>query len=228
MIPKILHFIWLQNSTIKTEEDYEVPTHILNNINTFAIHHPTWQLMVWKNASIKNLLSKESVEVTAMFWSPNTTLAQKTDILRMIILKHFGGFYCDSDMICVKSFDALREHDVVVAEEKAKKSNHMHATHRIARHMHLITNTVIGTIPRSKFTDKYFEELVKTKNDLRVSFGPKLVEQITYTLMHDGTSERIFIASYDTFIPVPYFDPHIKHIHLTNNTRTIHLHYHTE
>ena len=51
---------------------------------------------------------------------------QKADIIRLILVYLYGGFYMDMDMYCLKKLDGLLEFKLVLGEERTitKKGRH--------------------------------------------------------------------------------------------------------
>lgn len=104
MIPKIIHNIWLQG--------YD------NLSNTIKIQHnkikklnPEWEFTVWDNNMIEKLLKKYPKIYdkyrNAANYSRNTN-ATKSYIARYIIMKEYGGVYCDIEDDCDNnSFNSL-------------------------------------------------------------------------------------------------------------------------
>jgi mannosyltransferase OCH1-like enzyme len=62
------------------------------------------------------------------------------DLFRMLAVYLYGGFYADMDMLFLKPLDALREHPLVLGEEKTLTGEEMQLPHhkqalRIANYM---------------------------------------------------------------------------------------------
>jgi mannosyltransferase OCH1-like enzyme len=67
----------------------------------------------------KRLLTLNKVPPPDSFLGrPLHHVAHKSDVVRLQVLKEFGGVYLDLDTICVKPLHALYHHQVVVGEEK--------------------------------------------------------------------------------------------------------------
>lgn len=77
-----------------------------------------------------------------IFGNPVRDYAHKADVLRLQILKEFGGIYLDLDVICVNPFLPLLQHDVVMGKE---------ANHGLGA-------AVILSIPDSEFINIWYEE----------------------------------------------------------------------
>jgi len=103
MIPKIIHNIWLQG--------YEnLSTTIKIQHNDIKQQNPGWEFIVWDNNMIEKLLKKypkvyKMYKNVAIYGSNiNNT---KSDIARYIIIKEYGGLYCDIEYNCNNSFNTL-------------------------------------------------------------------------------------------------------------------------
>jgi len=103
MIPKIIHNIWLQgydklSNTIKKQHDN------IKKLNS------NWDFIIWDNNMIEKLLKKypkiHNKYKNVSSYSKNIN-ATKSDIARYIIMKEYGGLYCDIEYNCNNSFDAL-------------------------------------------------------------------------------------------------------------------------
>jgi len=122
MIQKIIHNIWLQgydnlSNTIKIQH---------NNIKK---NNPDWEFIIWDNNMIEKLLKNfpkiHKIYQNVANYSKNIN-ATKSDIARYIIMKEYGGLYCDIEYNCNNSFDTLfteydKEDDknpIYVASEK--------------------------------------------------------------------------------------------------------------
>lgn len=103
MVPKIIHNIWLQG--------YEnLSTTIKIQHNDIKKLNPEWEFIIWDNNAIEKLLKKypsvykKYKNVASYSSNINST---KSDIARYIIMKEYGGLYCDIEYNCNNSFNAL-------------------------------------------------------------------------------------------------------------------------
>ena len=89
-IPKIIHFIWIGHS--------EIPEKVQLCYESWNCHHPPqWEIKHWRDEH----LTFENFPLTlGQLWRCRNT-AQAKDILMFEILFKFGGFYVDSDMMCI-------------------------------------------------------------------------------------------------------------------------------
>jgi len=103
MLPKIIHNIWLQG--------YEnLSTTIKIQHNDIKQLNPEWEFIIWDNNTIEKLLKKypsvykKYKNVASYSNNINNT---KSDIARYIIMKEYGGLYCDIEYNCNNSFNIL-------------------------------------------------------------------------------------------------------------------------
>jgi hypothetical protein len=217
MIPKIFHFVWITKDFMN-ERNNILPCHDIT-IRSFKVNNPDFDIMIWNNKKISELVSKMDKKLLDLILNEKTLLAQKTDILRMYILNMYGGIYSDLDVICINSFDDLLNNNFFVGEEKSKDRTHMNAIIQVAHDKHYINNTVIGSEKDSCVINKYFELLFKTKNIFRISYGPNLVET---TLGNNEVVGTYTILSDDYFFVKNYFEDFDMN-NLTSNSKIIHF-----
>lgn len=100
-IPKTLHFIWLGEKPI--------PPHCQKNIERWKELHPEWACKIWGNGMTLRCFHEDPPRgwEMASLVSRFDSLAAKSDILRLMILREFGGVYLDGDMEPVKAIDPM-------------------------------------------------------------------------------------------------------------------------
>ena len=96
-IPRLLHMIWLG--------DREPPEYVHKHYARWEqLLPPCWNIMFWRNADVvSGRFSKETVKLIERAEKG----AQKADILRMHIMKQFGGVYMDCDVEPARSLEDL-------------------------------------------------------------------------------------------------------------------------
>lgn len=95
-IPRVFHRIWLG--------DAELPEEYVRYGETWAQHHPEWEMRLWTEREIE-ALEMEREEAKDRRRHP----AERSDLLRYEILHRLGGVYIDTDMECLKPIDPLLE-----------------------------------------------------------------------------------------------------------------------
>jgi len=104
-IPKIIHQIWLGSP---------VPTKYYTWMSTW-MHWMGWEYHLWTDEDVKSILLYNQD-----FYDNSKNYGEKSDILRLELLLHYGGIYVDIDFECVNSsvFDELnRSFDFYVGFE---------------------------------------------------------------------------------------------------------------
>lgn len=92
MIPKILHFIWVGDESIRPD----------NCIDTWVRHHPDWQIKLWGNASLREHAWTNGAHMEQM---ARRELNGVADMMRWEILYNEGGIVIDADSVCVRPLD---------------------------------------------------------------------------------------------------------------------------
>jgi len=108
MIPKIIHNIWIQGYM-------HLPNEIkIKHLNIKKLNLE-WEFIIWDNNMILNLLKQypsilkiyENINYLSGFISNEVT---KSDIARYVIMKEYGGLYCDIEIDCISSFNDIFTH----------------------------------------------------------------------------------------------------------------------
>jgi mannosyltransferase OCH1-like enzyme len=92
-IPRVFHRIWLG--------DGELPEEYRRYGETWADHHPEWEMRLWTEREIEAMDVREEVK------DRRRHPAERSDLLRYELLHRFGGVYIDTDMECLKPIDPL-------------------------------------------------------------------------------------------------------------------------
>lgn len=94
-IPKTIHQIWLGG---------ELPARQQQQCESLKTQLPEdWDYILWTDKTIQDLPSFKNYN--HFLKTPN--FGQKSDLLRLEILFHFGGIYCDTDFILTRPFTEL-------------------------------------------------------------------------------------------------------------------------
>lgn len=121
MIPNIVHFIYgFQEQTVEFEY-YKYMA-----VKSAAIHINPDVIYFWYNhipfgeywEKTKLLVQLRAVDPPEfIFGNPIHHYAHKSDVVRLSVLRDYGGIYLDIDTICVKSFKPLMKHNFVIAKQ---------------------------------------------------------------------------------------------------------------
>lgn len=116
MIPKLIHFIWIDNPITQGAEF---------NINTFR--QEGWEVRIHTDASLLNPLYEKN-------FNRSKHVPMRTDLLRYSILQQQPGWYCDADARCLGDLNTLRDAvgdcsgKVVTASDNCRTLNWIVAT----------------------------------------------------------------------------------------------------
>ena len=105
MIPKLIHFIWIQGSL------YENNAHIIEYHRQMIKElGPEWEIKIWTGFMLESLIMDVFPSLLC-FYHETTIFAQKSDIGRIVILYIYGGIYLDVDRIitCKRRLELLCE-----------------------------------------------------------------------------------------------------------------------
>jgi inositol phosphorylceramide mannosyltransferase catalytic subunit len=93
LIPRVFHRVWLG--------DAAMPADHVRYGETFAEHHPGWEMRLWTDEDLPSLgIGAREIE-------RSRTLVELSDLVRHAILARHGGVYVDTDVECLRPFDPL-------------------------------------------------------------------------------------------------------------------------
>lgn len=150
MIPKVIHYSWFSNDPI--------PKHIQNFMDTWKIHMPDYEYVLWDGDRLKNInnsFANEAVEVKK--W------AFASDFLRLYVVYNFGGIWLDTDIEVFKPFDKfLSNNRVFIANEAGAKG--------YTRKFHWLTGHCFGAEKNHPFIKDCLDfytnrKFIRTTND---------------------------------------------------------------
>lgn len=88
LIPRVFHRIWLG--------DKPLPDYAVEYGRGWLRHHPGWQMQLWTERNLPRLVNRRRFE-------QESALSFRSDLLRLEIIRLFGGVYLDTDFECQKS-----------------------------------------------------------------------------------------------------------------------------
>jgi len=98
---KIIHQIWVG--------PFEMPDREKEFVQKVKEQNPSYQHMFWINTNIPPLPEKLK-EVYDMF-GKNKDYAHQADVLRVFLVKEYGGIYLDVDFDCIGGFENTNFHE---------------------------------------------------------------------------------------------------------------------
>jgi len=102
-IPKIIIQTW------KTES---VPQRYMQLIESIKTNNPDYKYLFFTDNDIEEFLKQHYTEYYKTYLTLPIKI-QRIDFFRYIAVYHFGGFYMDLDMHCLKTFDDLLKYNCV-------------------------------------------------------------------------------------------------------------------
>jgi mannosyltransferase OCH1-like enzyme len=103
-IPRIIHQTW---------KSAEVPGRFQAAARSWRDRHPGWEYVLWTDADIDRFVRDHFPQLVTLFQRYPDQI-QRVDAFRYLLLQRVGGVYADLDIECLRSFEPLREHRVVL------------------------------------------------------------------------------------------------------------------
>lgn len=200
MIPKTIHYIWLGRAT--------KPALITDCINSWHAHLNDYKIIEWNEDNLDSIILN-NLQVKKALALKNYAYA--SDIIRVYLLKKFGGIYLDTDIEIVKTFDDLLSYDLFIGYESK----------------YWFGSAVIGSVANHPVLELIFMRYQSTSN-IKFSTNPLTVHAfsaaITYLYnykMNGKTNlfNKMYFLSEQHFYPINYMTGKRN---TTNNTYTIH------
>jgi hypothetical protein len=139
VIPRIIHFVWLQGIDAMPE-DYR------RCVDSWAPLHPGWEVKVWDRDTLPPLVNDWALDLS--------TPTLVCDILRYEFVFQYGGMFLDADHECCKPVDSLfNGQDGFVS----------------MRNSVLIENSAFASVPGSTWLADVIAELGRNRSKCRSS-----------------------------------------------------------
>jgi hypothetical protein len=141
-IPKVIHHLWLGPDPVGES--------LTSYVESWRRHHPEWELRLWRDENLPELsLSDVLEQLDDERWrkrSPHTPGALKTwraryDIIRLELLRQFGGVIVDLDVEAIRPLEPLLP-GVTAFAGRSRDSQALK-----------IGNQVLGAIPKHPFLE---------------------------------------------------------------------------
>lgn len=153
MIPKLIHWIWLGRKKLPTEF-----------LPKWQAEFNDWLQVIWDEEKIRTYLGET---ITKDMAEQALTYAEMSDILRLEILRQYGGVYLDCDVELVKGepdiFDALQDIECGFVHHRKQ----------------LLSNWIIVSVPRHAFIIRLLEQIKSGQRHINrydsAFTGPRLV-----------------------------------------------------
>lgn len=183
LIPKLIHQIWIG--------DKKLPKNCIPWMKSWKNFNPDWEYKLWTEENIKELNIKK-FDV----YSKKINPGYRSDILRYIILKKFGGLYADTDFECLKPLPS----DIL---------KYKFVAGTMFGYSPIIGNSILLSTPNFIILDKILTHINSTayKNDINhiiKNSGPENVTKEFFSL-EKKIKDQILILPSNYFYPYPNF-----------------------
>lgn len=192
-IPKKIHYCWFGNN--------EKPASVKKCINSWKKKMPDYEIIEWNENNIdfkSNSYAREAYE--------NRKWAFVTDYVRLLVLVKFGGFYLDTDVEVLRSFDDFLQFDAVVGFEEDRfimtavlgtKANHPVFSEWLRQYdnIHfLLENNTLNTTTNVKYFSNILYRYGLIPNGLRQSLSDVEVFPSEFFSPKNYYTEKIFVT----------------------------------
>ncbi|MDO8288282.1 MAG: glycosyltransferase [Parvibaculum sp.] len=189
-IPKIIHQLW---------KDDAPPARYLKLIESWRLHHPTWEYRFWTDTSLRAFVAATYPAFLPIYDGYEKNIC-RADAGRYLLLSHFGGLYADLDAEALRPFDDLIEsHDFVIGLEPSSHLSHKHVSKLGLDH--LLCPTIIASMPAHPFWNDVMRTLrARPKSfDVLELTGPAML-----TRVHDAYKDTapVTVMPSETFYPL--------------------------
>jgi len=157
-IPKIIIQTW------KTEA---IPQRYMELIDSIKKNNPDYEYLFFTDDNIKVFLKTYYPEYYQTYLNLPIKI-QRIDFFRYIVVYHFGGFYMDLDMLCLKSFDNLLGYDCIFPVDEFIYT-HLRELNRYKPfcekgYNYLIGQYAFAAVPKHPFIKKIIDTIHKNLN----------------------------------------------------------------
>jgi mannosyltransferase OCH1-like enzyme len=100
-VDKIIHQIWIG--------PYDMPVRERYFTRDVKLKNPSWQYILWTNTNLPEL--PDNIKAIYDQFGKHKEYTFQADILRLFVIKEYGGLYLDVDFEPLGSFDDIAEMD---------------------------------------------------------------------------------------------------------------------
>lgn len=239
-IALICHQIWMQGED-KIPEKYKA------HRQSWKDNHPNVKFMLWDEDSIFKLI-KEFYPLLIPVWESQRIMVVRVDVGKVVILYHYGGFYADMDMACLKNVAPLLQGwNLVFARTYDSISKYFAKLVGVPFYGKLLLNNAfLGASQKHPVYKMAMEEIANVSTKIKESkylygvyvanyAGPELLCKVLYrylvqnNCLNDPKQCKVMMYSNE------YFEPKLKKMlrktdkrrkedyAITNNTHAVHF-----
>jgi hypothetical protein len=121
----------IEKNIIQTWKSDKIPSKYENLINSIKKYNPDYKYMFFTDNDIEVFLKKKYYHYYKTYLKLPLKI-QRIDFFRYIAIYHYGGFYLDLDVLCLKSFDDLLQHecifpvDEIISDQMCKNKRYVY------------------------------------------------------------------------------------------------------
>lgn len=209
MIPRIIHYCWFGRNPL--------PKLAIKCIESWRKFFPDYEIKEWNEDNFDVMMIPYTAEAYK-----NKKYAFVSDYARFWILYHYGGLYFDTDVEVIKSMDDIIASGPFMGCEKNVED--------LNRYPDVNPGVGLGVTSGhpliKQLLDLYSTLEFKKKEDKGWQYKT-IVDYTTELLVIHGLTDKKGVQYVGGFYiyPKDYFSPleHINQLHITENTRSIHL-----
>lgn len=225
MIPFIMHNVFLSKTTHKHAER-AIPYIWKRYKKTFKNIHRHWQHMLWTYDNAMPFIKAQYPKWQRFFCDIPVPVVQ-ADILRYMVLSHFGGWYFDLDCEAIRPVDTLCNNEVALPLERSVAFGDAY---------NQIGNTVLASKPHHPLWDAVLANILEHKNEILAIAdhnkeriialtGPTLVQR-TFDALDTTAQKRCNVLKREHFhMPMSHPLTHTEYKTLRKNRDVFALHH---
>jgi hypothetical protein len=175
-IAKLAHWIWF---------GHDIPNWAIQNIETFKLLHPTWEVRVWHE--LPSYFPDDLRQIMdSLPW-----YSSKSDIFRYWLLAEYGGVYCDTDIVALRNFEPLLGHNYFLAPC-------MPTGHTVPHITCALMGSTLQSVGAQKILAGCRARFGRGEEPRRITYGPDLLTELFSGVQSDA---MVFPLHYFYVIP---------------------------
>jgi len=205
VVPNIVHFVHLNGGEIPLYVYLNLLSaiHNIKPIKTYfhyIIEPEGWFWIRLKNFNNLDLIKHDDKSINIYGHYPKSNdWAHKSDIIRLDMLKEYGGIYIDTDVLILKSFDNFLDYEFTMGDWRKPPLEL------------ILCNAIVISAPNSKFLQSWREGYInadfKCWDCQSTVYPTELARNGTYRT--DG-SDGLYVAPAKAFYPIDWLGPSSK------------------